>query len=132
MKLLFPGSFDPITLGHMDLIERAAKIADRLYVVSFDNAAKQYLLPKKRRVELIEVATSHLKNVTVDSSDGLQVQYCQEHGIDCVLRGLRNELDLLYERDVAVANRRCFCSHRRKSRISAPVLSESLSRSRRI
>ena len=104
MKLLFPGSFDPITLGHMDLIERGAKIADEPLIVSFDNAAKHYLLSKKRRVELIKIATAHLKNVFVDSSDGLQVQYCREHGIDCVLRGLRNELDLLYERDVAVAN----------------------------
>lgn len=106
MKLLFPGSFDPITLGHMDLIERGAKIADELYVVSFDNAAKQYLLEKSQRVELMRKATAHLKNVVVDASDGLQVQYCQRHGIDCVLRGLRNELDFLYERDVAVANHR--------------------------
>ncbi len=106
MKLLFPGSFDPITLGHMDLIERGAKIADELYVVSFDNAAKQYLLEKSQRVELMRKATAHLKNVVVDASDGLQVQYCQQHGIDCVLRGLRNELDFLYERDVAVANHR--------------------------
>ena len=98
MKLLFPGSFDPITLGHMDLIERAAKIADELYVVSFDNASKHYLLPKSQRVELIKLATAHLGNVIVDVSDGLQVDYCQKHGITCVLRGLRNQLDLLYER----------------------------------
>ena len=88
MKLLFPGSFDPITLGHMDLIERAAKIADELYVVSFDNASKHYLLPKSQRVELIKLATAHLGNVIVDFSDGLQVDYCQKHGITCVLRGL--------------------------------------------
>lgn len=104
MKLLFPGSFDPITLGHMDLIERAAKIADELYVVSFDNASKHYLLPKSQRVELIKLATAHLGNVIVDDSDGLQVDYCQKHGITCVLRGLRNQLDLLYERDVAISN----------------------------
>lgn len=104
MKLLFPGSFDPITLGHMDLIERAAKIADELYVVSFDNASKHYLLPKSQRVELIKLATAHLGNVLVDVSDGLQVDYCQKHGITCVLRGLRNQLDLLYERDVAISN----------------------------
>lgn len=105
MKLLFPGSFDPITLGHMDLIERAAQIADELHVVSFDNAAKRYLLSKEERLMLMQKATVHLGNVIVDSSDGMQVAYCREHGIGCVLRGLRNEMDLLYERDIAAANR---------------------------
>lgn len=95
---LFTGSFDPITNGHMDLIERASKLFDKLYVGIFYNPHKNGFLPIENRLETVEKAVGHLKNVQVISShDELVVDVARKLGVHVLVRGLRNAADLQYE-----------------------------------
>lgn len=104
MRYLFPGSFDPPTLGHMDLIERSAKLCDELVVVLLDNCAKRYRYPVERRKEMLERITAHLGNVTICHSDGMLCDMVKTLEADAVIRGIRNEQDYAYERDMAYYN----------------------------
>ena len=106
MKYLFPGSFDPPTMGHMDLIERSAKLCDELVVVLLNNCAKRYRYPLETRKEMLERITAHLGNVTITASDGMLCDIVQELKADAVVRGIRNEQDYAYERDMAYYNAR--------------------------
>lgn len=95
---LFTGSFDPMTNGHMDLIERASKLFDKLYVGIFYNPHKNGFLPIEGRLETVEKAVEHLKNVQVISShDELVVDVARKLGVHVLVRGLRNAADLQYE-----------------------------------
>ena len=95
---LFTGSFDPITNGHLDLIERASKLFDRLYVGIFYNPHKNGFLPIESRLETVEKAVGHLKNVQVIAShDELVVDVAIKLGVHVLVRGLRNAADLQYE-----------------------------------
>ena len=95
---LFTGSFDPITNGHLDLIERASKLFDRLYVRIFYNPHKNGFLPIESRLETVEKAVGHLKNVQVIAShDELVVDVARKLGVHVLVRGLRNAADLQYE-----------------------------------
>ena len=95
---LFTGSFDPITNGHLDLIERASKLFDRLYVGIFYNPHKNGFLPIESRLETVEKAVGHLKNVQVIAShDELVVDVARKLGVHVLVRGLRNAADLQYE-----------------------------------
>ena len=95
---LFTGSFDPITNGHLDLIERASKLFDRLYVGIFYNPHKNGFLPIEGRLETVEKAVEHLKNVQVIAShDELVVDVARKLGVHVLVRGLRNAADLQYE-----------------------------------
>ena len=95
---LFTGSFDPMTNGHMDLIERASKLFDKLYVGIFYNPHKNGFLPIESRLETVEKAVGHLKNVQVISShDELVVDVARKLGVHVLVRGLRNAADLQYE-----------------------------------
>ena len=95
---LFTGSFDPMTNGHMDLIERASKLFDKLYVGIFYNPHKNGVLPIESRLETVEKAVGHLKNVQVISShDELVVDVARKLGVHVLVRGLRNAADLQYE-----------------------------------
>ena len=95
---LFTGSFDPMTNGHMDLIERASKLFDKLYVGIFYNPHKNGFLPIEGRLETVEKAVEHLKNVQVIAShDELVVDVARKLGVHVLVRGLRNAADLQYE-----------------------------------
>ena len=95
---LFTGSFDPMTNGHMDLIERASKLFDKLYVGIFYNPHKNGFLPIEGRLETVEKAVEHLKNVQVIAShDELVVDVARKLGVHVLVRGLRNVADLQYE-----------------------------------
>ena len=102
---LFTGSFDPITKGHVDLIERASQLFDQLYVGIFYNKAKQGFFPVEERLEMVEASLAHLKNVTViTSSDQLAVSVAEELGATHLVRGLRNGADLAYEMSMEFYN----------------------------
>lgn len=95
---LFAGSFDPITNGHLDIIERASKLFDKLYVGIFYNPHKTGFLPIESRLKTVEKAVEHLKNVQVIAShDELVVDVAKKLGVHVLVRGLRNAADLQYE-----------------------------------
>jgi pantetheine-phosphate adenylyltransferase len=104
-----PGSFDPVTLGHLDVIGRAAKTFDELHVVVVHNPGKSALLPIAQRVSLIEqaIADSRLQgNIRVTSwSMGLLVDYCTEVGASVIVKGIRSQVDVAYETPMAIVNR---------------------------
>jgi len=104
-----PGSFDPVTLGHLDVIERAAKTFDEVHVLVVHNPGKSALLPIAQRVSLIEqaIADSRLHgNIRVTSwSMGLLVDYCTEVGASVIVKGIRSQVDVAYETPMAIVNR---------------------------
>ena len=101
---IYPGSFDPLTLGHLDVIERAAQMFDTLTVSVLNNKVKSPLFSIEERVKILQEATSHLKNVQVDSFSGLVIDYCHEKGVHVVIRGLRAITDFEYELQMAQTN----------------------------
>lgn len=103
-KGLYPGSFDPITLGHVDLIERASRLFDTLTVLVAISSQKQALFSPEERVALIKESLSHLKNVTVDSFEGLTTDFMKRDDIQVLVRGLRQVEDFEYERSMAQYN----------------------------
>lgn len=106
MKIaVFPGSFDPITLGHYDIIERGATLFDRLIIAIGHNSQKNYMFPLEKRKEFILKATQHLPNVEVDSFDILTVDYALQKNAQFILRGLRNPADFEFEKVIAHTNR---------------------------
>lgn len=104
-KAIYPGSFDPLTFGHLDMIERSAKIADELNVAVLRNNAKNPLFSTDERVSMIKEMTGHLPNVTVSSFDGLLIDYADQIGADIIVRGLRAVTDFEYELQMAQTNR---------------------------
>ncbi|AFS70934.1 pantetheine-phosphate adenylyltransferase [Exiguobacterium sp. KRL4] len=101
-----PGSFDPITNGHLDIIERAAPIFDEIIVAVLNNSSKQPLFSVRERMELISEVTEHLPHIKVDSFDGLLVDYAAEVGANVIVRGLRAVSDFEYEMQVASINKK--------------------------
>ena len=104
-KGIYAGSFDPATLGHLDIIRRAAGIVDRLVVAVLSNSAKNPLFSVSERVSMIREITSDLENVSVESFHGLTVEYARRIGADVFVRGLRTVSDFEYELQIAQANR---------------------------
>lgn len=103
-KAVFPGSFDPLTNGHLDIITRAADLFNEVVVAVGKNTNKKGLFETEERLELVRQAVSDLPNVTVGQIDGLTVDYMEEVGARYIVRGLRNCKDFEYERDIAGAN----------------------------
>ncbi len=103
-----PGSFDPVTLGHMDIIRRASQLFDRVIVVVMTNSSKQPLFTQVERMDLLNRAVAHegLQNVVVDCYDGLLADYVQQCGAQVVIKGLRAMSDFEYEFQMALTNRR--------------------------
>lgn len=101
-----PGSFDPVTYGHLDIIQRGARIFDHIIVTVFNNQAKSPLFSSEERVELIKESTKHLPNVSVDSSEGLLIDYAIENNAQIILRGLRAVSDFEYEMQITSMNRK--------------------------
>lgn len=101
-----PGSFDPITLGHMDVINRASKLFDQVIVLVSVNVTKSSLFTMEERVEFAKKATLHLPNVTVDSYDGLLADYLKIKGACAIVKGLRAVSDFEYEFQMSLANKK--------------------------
>jgi len=105
-KAVYPGSFDPITYGHLDVIRRAAAVFDELNVAVVHNPNKNPLFSLSERVELIRACTSDLPNVTVSQFEGLLVKYVEEQGAQVIVKGLRAVSDFEYEFQMALMNRK--------------------------
>ncbi|GKX66269.1 pantetheine-phosphate adenylyltransferase [Inconstantimicrobium mannanitabidum] len=107
MKIaVYPGSFDPITNGHLDVIERGTKIFDKLIVAVLINDAKKGLFDYEERVELIRKVTKHLPNVEVECFDGLLVDFMEQKDATVILKGLRAMSDFEYEFQMALMNKK--------------------------
>ncbi|MBO4563668.1 MAG: pantetheine-phosphate adenylyltransferase [Clostridia bacterium] len=103
---VFPGSFDPITIGHLDIIRRAAQVFDKIYVAILDNPGKESEFTVEERLELINDAIKDIPNAVADSSAGLLVDYCRDVGANVIIRGLRNGSDVEYEAMLEAVNTR--------------------------
>ena len=101
-----PGSFDPVTNGHLDVIERASRLYDRVTVGVLVNSTKSGLFPVEERIEMLREVTESLGNVVVDSFRGLLVDYCRERDIPVVVKGLRAVSDFDYELQMSQMNHR--------------------------
>jgi pantetheine-phosphate adenylyltransferase len=104
-RAVCPGSFDPVTNGHVDVITRAAALYDELVVAVLVNPGKAGLFTVEERMELLRDAVADLSNVTIDSFQGLLVDYCRSHDIPVVVKGLRAVSDFEYELQMAQMNR---------------------------
>ena len=103
-RAIYPGSFDPLTLGHLDMIERSAKIVDELVIGVLNNSAKNSLFSLDERVSMIKEMTESMPNVTVASFDGLLLDYMKEINATIIVRGLRAVTDFEYELQIAQTN----------------------------
>ena len=104
-RAVYPGSFDPVTYGHLDVIRRAAEMFDELTVSVLNNKEKMPLFSVEERVKILEKATADLPNVKVDSFSGLLIDYARENDIHVAVRGLRAITDFEYELQIAQTNR---------------------------
>ncbi|MBR0163759.1 MAG: pantetheine-phosphate adenylyltransferase [Lachnospiraceae bacterium] len=102
---IYPGSFDPVTFGHLDIIRRAARMFHRVTVVVMNNASKHTLFSVDERVKMLQNAVSEIKNVSVDAHDSLLIDYCKEKRVRIVIRGLRAVTDFEYELQIAQTNK---------------------------
>lgn len=103
-KAVCPGSFDPITNGHLDVIERASGLFDEVVIAVLVNNSKSGLFTINERIDMITESVKHLKNVKVDTWSGLLVDYCRAHGIAAIVKGLRAVSDFDYELQMAQMN----------------------------
>lgn len=105
-KAVFPGSFDPITLGHYDIIKRGVHLFDELIIAIGVNSEKKYMFPLEERVKFIEEAFKNQPKVKVLTYEGLTVDFCEKMNADFILRGLRNPADFEFEKAIAHTNRK--------------------------
>jgi pantetheine-phosphate adenylyltransferase len=103
---IYPGSFDPLTNGHLDLISRGSRLFDRLIVAILKNTQKEPLFPVDERIRMVQETTSHFQNVEVDSFDGLLIDYAAARSANAILRGIRAISDYETELQMALLNRR--------------------------
>jgi pantetheine-phosphate adenylyltransferase len=103
---LYPGTFDPPTLGHLDIVERGARLFDRVVIAAGARIDKKTLLTPEQRVDLMRQTVAHLGNCEVLPFEGLVVNFAREQGADVLLRGIRNPTDYEYENQMALTNRR--------------------------
>ncbi len=105
-KAVFPGSFDPITLGHVDVINRAISLFDELVIAIGINNSKKYKFSLEKRVAFIKETFKHVPNLTVETYTGLTTEFCKGIHADFILRGLRNPADFEFEKAIAITNRK--------------------------
>jgi pantetheine-phosphate adenylyltransferase len=130
---LYPGSFDPITNGHIDIAERAARLFDHLIIGVFDLPPKQLLFTTEERVDLVKKATAHLPNVSVQAYSTLTIQFAKEIGAKVLVRGLRIAGDFEREFNMALMNRKlapeidtiCLMSSSENQFVSSSLLKEA-------
>lgn len=103
-RAVCPGSFDPITFGHLDIISRASAHFDHVVIAVLENRTKSSLFSVAERIEMIQETTAHLSNVSVDSWSGLLVDYCKSNSIQAIVKGLRAVSDFDYELQMAQVN----------------------------
>jgi pantetheine-phosphate adenylyltransferase len=103
---IYPGTFDPMTYGHLDIIKRAANIFEHVVVSVLDNKEKTPLFSVEERVNILKEATKDIPNVSIESFSGLLIDYCKERGIYVVVRGLRAVTDFEYELQMSQMNRK--------------------------
>ena len=101
---LFAGSFDPITVGHLDIIEKASKCFDNLYIGVAINFEKQYMFNTEKRLEMVVKATKHIQNVEVVEIEGFLYKFCIEKNINILVRSFRDSIDISYEENLARFN----------------------------
>jgi pantetheine-phosphate adenylyltransferase len=104
-RAIFPGSFDPITLGHFDIIERGVTLFDELIIAIGINADKKYMFSLKERTKFIADCFGNNPKIKVVAYEGLTVHFCQKNNVDFILRGLRNPADFEFEKAIAHTNR---------------------------
>ncbi len=104
-KAIFPGSFDPITLGHVDIINRGVTLFDEVIIAIGENTSKNYMFSLEDRKRFIEDTFKDNPKVSVVSYSGLTTDFCKEIGVDFILRGLRNPADFEFEKAIAQTNR---------------------------
>lgn len=103
---VFPGSFDPITLGHHDIVSRAIPLFDKIIIAVGRNVNKSYMFSEEQRVQWIKDTFKEEAKITVDRYSGLTTKYCTEVGAQFILRGLRNPADFEFEKAIAQTNRK--------------------------
>ncbi len=103
---VYAGSFDPFTLGHLDIAIRGASLVDTLIIAIGNNPAKNYALSYEERIEIIQDACQKISNFEIKLFHGLLVDFCQEIGANIILRGIRSEKDLSFETPIALANKK--------------------------
>lgn len=103
-SVIVPGSYDPVTLGHLDIIRRAAREYEEVYAVIFVNPEKNYTFSLSERMKMLMLATDDINNVLVSYSNGLVIDYMREHEIELIVKGYRNDVDLEYEKRQAEWN----------------------------
>ena len=131
-KAVYPGSFDPFTNGHLDIVERALKVTDELTIAVLKNTSKKNLFAPEQRVELIRKVVEKYSNVRVDSFSGLLVDYCKQKDIGIIIRGLRAVSDFDYEHAIYLMNNKLlheletvfFMSRGENSFISSSIVKE--------
>lgn len=131
-RAIYPGSFDPITNGHLDVLKRALKVFDEVIVLVAVNPEKKTKFTEQERITMIEEATKGLKGVKVDFTTGLSVEYAKKHGATCLIRGLRAVTDFEYEFSLSASNEFIdssidmvfFMSHAETSFISSSSIDE--------
>lgn len=102
---LFPGSFDPVTLGHVEIIERGTNIFDKVIVALGTNSSKKYRFTEAQRLEMLHLAFDDIPGVEIHEYDGLTVSFAGKHGAHFLLRGLRSAADLAYEQPTSLINK---------------------------
>ena len=106
MRVILPGSYDPVTVGHLEIIKRAAREFSEVYAVIFTNPKKTYRFSLDDRLRMLALATDELDNVLVSYSTGLVIDYMREHDIDKIIKGYRTDADLPWEREQAEWNKK--------------------------
>ena len=132
VKALYPGSFDPVTVGHLDITARAARLFDEIVVGVYDTPSKSLLFDTSERVALFEHACAHLPNVKVEKYSGLTVRFAKDIGAGVIVRGLRSGYDFEYEFEMAFMNSKlepdvdlvCFMTSQDNVFVSASLLKE--------
>jgi len=105
-RFVFPGSFDPITIGHQEIIERAIPLCDELIIAVGENKGKKNMFSLKQRMDFIKETNKNNPKISVESYEGLTIDFCKKVNADALIRGLRNPADFEFEKSVAQMNRR--------------------------
>ena len=104
-RAVFPGSFDPITLGHKDIIERSVSLFDEIIIAVGTNSEKKYMFPLAQRIKFIEDIFIEKKSISVNRFEVITTEFCKESNVDFIIRGLRNSADFEFEKAIAQTNR---------------------------